>query len=243
MIPLKDTIPRIGFPLMTWLLIAINGGIFLFEISVPKDLLLRVFYVFGLVPAKYTYPKWAMIHGLRFDDYLSFFTNMFLHAGWLHIIGNMWFLYLFGSRVEEHMGHGRFVIFYLLSGIAASAAYFALDIHSKIPEFGASGAIAGVMGAYMVMFPKAKILTVLLILFLPILVQLSAFVYVGYWFLLQLISGALSFASSSGSQGGVAWWAHVGGFAFGILLLPLFRRQESSYRKFYPDETYHHIGQ
>jgi len=241
MIPLKDTIPRIGFPFITWLLITINGIIFVFEISIPKDLLLKVFYAFGLVPAKYTYPKWALIHGLQFDDYLSFFTNMFLHGGWLHIIGNMWFLYLFGSRVEEHMGHGRFLIFYLLAGIAASAAYFALDIHSTIPEFGASGAIAGVMGAYMVMFPKAKILTLLLILFLPFFIQVSAFVYVGYWFLLQLLSGTLSFTSHS-TQGGVAWWAHVGGFAAGILLLPFFRRKERSYRKFYPDETYHHIG-
>ncbi len=241
MIPLKDTIPRIGFPFMTWLLIATNGIIFVFEISIPKDLLLRLFYHFGLVPAKYTYPSWAIIHGLPFDDYLSFFTNMFLHGGWLHIIGNMWFLYLFGSRVEEHMGHARFLVFYLLAGIAASAAYFAIDIHSKIPEFGASGAIAGVMGAYMVMFPKARILTLIPIFFLPFFIQVSAFVYVGYWFLLQIVSGTLSFASQS-SQGGVAWWAHVGGFAAGILLLPFFRRKGRSYRKFYPDETYRHIS-
>jgi len=225
MIPLKDTIPRAGFPFMTWLLIAINGIIFVFEISMPKDLLPKVFYFFGLVPAKYTYPKWAILHGLKFDDYLSFLTNMFLHGGWLHIIGNMWFLHLFGSRVEEHMGHGRFLVFYLLAGIAASAAYFAVAIHSTVPELGASGAIAGVMGAYMVMFPKAKILTVIMILFLPFFVQLSVFVYLGYWFLLQILSGTLAFASR-GSQGGVAWWAHVGGFGAGILLLPFFRRKE-----------------
>lgn len=225
MIPLKDTIPPVGFPFTTCLLIAINGIIFVFEISIPRDLLLKVFYLFGLVPAKYTYPNWAILHGLKFDDYLSFFTNMFLHGGWLHLIGNMWFLYLFGSRVEERMGHGRFLVFYLLAGIMASAAYFAIALHSTIPELGASGAIAGVMGAYMVMFPKAKILTVILILFLPFFVQLSVFVYLGYWFLLQLLSGTVSFASRS-SQGGVAWWAHVGGFGAGILLLPFFRRKE-----------------
>jgi len=134
----------------------------------------------------------------------------------------MWFLYLFGSRAEEQMGHGRFLIFYLIAGIAASAAYFALDIHSTIPEFGASGAIAGVMGAYVMMFPRARILTLIPILFLPFFVQMSAFFYVGYWFLLQLISGTLSFSSQS-PQGGVAWWAHVGGFAAGILL-PFFRK-------------------
>ncbi len=241
MIPLRDSIPRVGFTLMTGLLIIINGIIFILEISIPKDLLLRLVYLFGLVPAKYTYPQWAVIHGLKFDDYLSFLTNLFLHGGWLHIVGNMWFLYLFGSRVEEQMGHGRFLIFYLLAGIAASAAYFIIDIHSTVPEMGASGAIAGVMGAYMIMFPKAKILTVILILFLPFFVQLSVFVYVGFWFLLQLISGAISFASQT-SKGGVAWWAHVGGFGAGILLLPFFRRKDRAYRKSYPDETYHRLG-
>lgn len=240
MVPLKDTVPHSGLPMMTWLLIALNVAIFIFEISIPKDFLLNLFYLFGLVPAKYTYPKWAYLHGLPFDHYLSFFTNIFLHAGWLHIIGNMWFLYLFGSRVEEHTGHGRFLIFYLLAGIAASAAYFALDTHSTIPEFGASGAIAGVMGAYMVMFPTAKVLTLIPILFLPLFIRISAFIYIGYWFLLQVLSGTLSF--SSRSQGGVAWWAHVGGFAAGIILVPLFRKKEHSYRKFYPDETEHRIG-
>ena len=146
MIPIKDTIPRVGFPSLTWTLIAMNGIIFLFEISIPKDILSQMFYVFGLVPARYSLPNWAYIHGLSFDDYLSFLTNMFLHGGWLHILGNMWFLYLFGSRVEDHMGHIRFLTFYLLSGLAANVIFFLVDIHSKIPEFGASGAIAGVMG-------------------------------------------------------------------------------------------------
>jgi len=113
MIPLKDTIPHRGFPLMTWSIILLNGIIFIYEISIPKDLLQQLFYLFGLVPAKYSYPKWAFIHGLPFDHYLSFLTNMFLHAGWLHIVGNMWFLHLFGSTVEDRMGHIRFLIFYL----------------------------------------------------------------------------------------------------------------------------------
>ena len=241
MIPLKDTIPHRGFPLMTWTIILLNGIIFIFEISIPKDLLQQLFYLFGLVPAKYSYPKWAFIHGLPFDDYLSFLTNMFLHGGWLHILGNMWFLYLFGSRVEDQMGHIRFLIFYLLSGIAASAISFVVDIHSTIPEFGASGAIAGVMGAYILMFPKARILTVIPIFFFPFLVEISAFFYIGYWFVLQLFSGTLSFAFHS-TQGGIAWWAHIGGFIVGIVLLPFFRKKEYSHRKFYPDETYHHIS-
>jgi membrane associated rhomboid family serine protease len=240
MIPLKDTIPRIGFSFITWTLILLNAIVFVFEISIPKDSLQQLFYLFGLVPARYTYPKWAVIHGLSPGDYLPFLTNMFLHGGWLHIIGNMWFLHLFGSTVEDRMGHVRFLFFYLLSGLAANVIFFAFDIRSAIPEFGASGAIAGVMGAYIVMFPKAQILTLIIILFFPLFVSLPAFFYLGFWFFLQLFSGTLSF-SSHGTGGGVAWWAHVGGFVTGIALLPLFRNRKLSFRKRFPDETYHYI--
>ncbi len=238
MIPLKDTIPKIGFPLITWTLILVNGAIFIFEISLPKDVMEKFFYLFGLVPARYSHPNWAVLHGLSFDDYLSFLTNMFLHGGWLHIIGNMWFLHLFGSSVEDRLGHLRFLIFYLLAGIAASATFFVLDIHSTVPELGASGAIAGVMGAYILMFPGAKILTLIPIFFLPLFVELSAFVYIGFWFILQLFSGTLSFTSQN-NGGGVAWWAHVGGFITGILLLPVFGKKRP--RKSFPDERFHYF--
>jgi membrane associated rhomboid family serine protease len=142
--------------------------------------------------------------------------------------------------VEDRMGHGRFLVFYLLTGLAANIIFFILDIHSTIPEFGASGAIAGVMGAYIVMFPKAKILTLIPIFLFPFLVTLPAFLYLGFWFLIQLFSGTLSFASRE--TGGVAWWAHVGGFMAGIVLLPFFRKKDRSYRNVYPDEIYHHIS-
>jgi membrane associated rhomboid family serine protease len=240
MIPLKDTIPRIGFPFITWTLILLNAIVFIFEISIPKNILEEIFYLLGLVPARYTFPKWALIHGLSPGDYLPFLTNMFLHGGWLHIIGNMWFLHLFGSTVEDRMGHIRFLIFYLLTGLAANIIFFVLDIHSTIPEFGASGAIAGVMGAYIVMFPQARILTLIPIFLFPFLVTLPAFLYIGFWFLIQLFSGTLSFASRE--TGGVAWWAHVGGFMAGIVLLPFFRKKDRSYRKSYPDETYHYLN-
>ncbi len=240
MFPIKDTIPRIRFPSVTWALIILNGIIFLFEISIPKDTLQMILYLFGLVPARYSYPQWAYIQGLPFDHYLSFLTNMFLHGGWVHIIGNMWFLYLFGSGVEDRLGHGRFLIFYLLSGIAASVIYYVFAIHTKVPVMGASGAIAGVMGAYLVTFPRAKILTMILIVFFPIFVELSAFFYIGFWFLLQLFSGTLSLASQA-TEGGVAWWGHVGGFIAGVVLLPFFRSKKVSNRKRYPDETYHYI--
>ncbi len=240
MIPLKDNILYQGFPTVTWTLLLLNATIFIFEISVPKDLLQQLFYLFGLIPARYSLPQWATIHGLPFDHYLSFLTNMFLHAGWLHILGNMWFLYLFGSRVEDQMGHIRFVLFYLFSGIAANVIFYLVDIHATIPEFGASGAIAGVMGAYIVMFPRARILTLIPIFFFPFFVELSAFFYIGYWFILQLFSGTLSLGFG-GTPGGVAWWAHIGGFVAGIGLLPLLRKKEHSYRRNYPDETYHYL--
>ena len=237
MFPISDTIPRLRFPYVTWALIIINGIIFLFEISIPKDTLQMVLYLFGLVPARYSYPQWAYIHGLPFDHYLSFLTNMFLHGGWVHIIGNMWFLYLFGSGVEDRLGHGRFLIFYLLSGIAASVIYYLFAIHTEVPVMGASGAIAGIMGAYLVMFPKAKILTLILIVFYPLFVEISAFFYIGYWFFLQLFSGTLAL-SYQATEGGVAWWGHVGGFIAGVVLLPFFRTKKVSQRKRYPDETY-----
>jgi membrane associated rhomboid family serine protease len=239
MIPLKDTILHVGVPLITWSLITLNGIIFIFEISIPKDILEEVFYFFGLVPARYSFPKWALIHGLSPGDYFPFLTNMFLHAGWLHIIGNMWFLRLFGRSVEDRMGHTRFLIFYLLTGLVANVLFFILDIRSMIPEFGASGAIAGVMGAYIVMFPRARILTLIPIFLFPLFVYLPAFLYLGFWFLIQLFSGTLSFTSHG--TGGVAWWAHVGGFLAGMALLPLFRNRGHSYREPFPDEAYHHI--
>ena len=158
----------------------------------------------------------------------------------MHIIGNMWFLYLFGSGVEDRLGHGRFLIFYLLSGIAASVLYYVFAIHTTVPVMGASGAIAGVMGAYLVMFPKAKILTLILIFFFPLFIELSAFFYIGFWFLLQIFSGTLSLASQT-TEGGVAWWGHIGGFIAGVVLLPFFRSKGVSHRKRYPDETYHYI--
>ena len=238
MIPLKDTIFRQGFPIVTGVIIILNGIIFLYEISIPKDMLQQLFYLFGVVPARYSYPSWAMVHGLPFDHYLTFITAMFLHGGWLHIIGNMWFLYLFGSTVEDRLGHFRFLIFYLLAGLGAGLIYFVIDIHSRIPEFGASGAIAGVMGAYIVLFPRARILTMILIVFFPFFVELSAFFFIGYWFLIQLFAGTISFASQA-TQGGVAWWAHVGGFVAGIALLPLFKKHGP--RKGYPDEAYRYL--
>jgi hypothetical protein len=155
---------------------------------------------------------------------LSLFTFMFLHGGFLHLIGNMWSLYIFGDNVEDRLGPARYVVFYLLCGLASGLSHMLLNAHSNIPTIGASGAIAGVMGAYFILYPGSRILTLIPIIFIPWFVEIPAFFFLGIWFLLQFINAA----GSSGQAGGIAWWAHIGGFVFGILFLKLFDRIPST---------------
>jgi len=223
MFPLKDTVPNRSFPAATWLLIALSGVVFYFETTLPQDALEQLIRLFGVVPAEYYRPYYRR-HGLPLIDYLSFLTTMFLHGGWLHFLGNMWFLRIFGSKVEDCMGHGRFLAFYLISGIFASMFYIYFSPRSAMPVIGASGAIAGVMGAYYVMFPRAKILTVIPIFIFPWFVELPAFIFLGWWFLLQLFSGTVTLVLPV-TGGGVAWWGHIGGFIAGIILVPFFRKR------------------
>lgn len=223
MFPVKDTVPNRSFPAATWLLIALNGIVFYFETTLPQDLLEQFIRLFGVVPAEY-YRPYYRTHGLPFIDYLSFLTTMFLHGGWLHFLGNMWFLRIFGSKVEDCMGHDRFLAFYLISGIFASMFYIYFSPGSAMPVIGASGAIAGVMGAYYVMFPRAKILTIIPIFIFPWFVELPAFIFLGWWFLLQLFSGTVTPVLPV-TGGGVAWWGHIGGFIAGIILVPFFRKR------------------
>ena len=180
-------------------------------------------YYFGIVPTEYTGRRGRH---LPLIDYLSFLTTMFLHGGWLHFLGNMWFLKIFGSKVEDRMGHGRFLVFYLIVGILASMTYIFFSPQSAMPVIGASGAIAGVMGAYYVMFPHARILTLIPIFIFPWFVELPAVFFLGWWFLIQLFSGTVAQVLPA-AGGGVAWWGHIGGFIVGIILMPFFRR---SYR-------------
>jgi membrane associated rhomboid family serine protease len=207
-----------------WLIILANCLVFLFELSTPEHSLVQFFYQYGLVPARYTHPDWALWVGLPVDDYFPFLTSMFLHGGWLHIIGNMWALWIFGDNVEDRMGPIRFLFFYLLCGLAAGFVQWFTHPHSAIPTVGASGAIAGVMGAYLFMFPRARVIVLLPILFFPFFFELPAVTYLGFWALTQVFSGTLSLASPA-DVGGIAWWAHVGGFGAGILLQFLFRRR------------------
>ena len=216
MFPLKDTIPSYRTPWVNYFLIGINTVVFLYEISLPSYKLQELFYLYGLVPA------------FLEDRIYTLFTNMFLHGGWGHFIMNMWMLYLFGDNVEDLLGHFRYLIFYLLCGVFASLMHFIIHMDSTIPAIGASGAISGVMGAYMIFFPHSRIITLVPLFFWPFLVEIHAFFYLLFWFIGQLFSGALLLILPEGSSS-IAFWAHIGGFVAGIFLGKLFLRPRKSY--------------
>jgi len=209
-IPLRDINPRRTFPLVTVSLIAINVAFFLYELSLGRELQ-GFFLRSAFIPAAYFEPGGALADGR------SVLLSMFLHGGWAHLIGNMLYLWIFGDNVEDRLGHARFMLFYLGCGWAATLAHGYSDPGSTIPSIGASGAIAGVLGAYLVMFPRARVLTLIPLGFFIRLTELPALVVLGFWFVLQLFSGTASLAAP-GSHGGVAWWAHIGGFVAGLLV-------------------------
>ena len=221
MIPIRDTIPSRGVPVVTWSLIAANVVVFLFELTLDPEELEGLFYLFGVVPARFTHPAWASRLGFPVDDYWPFLTSMFLHDGWLHVISNMWALWIFGDNVEERMGRLRFLLFYLLTGLAAGLVHWFTNAQSIVPTVGASGAIAGVLGAYFVLFPYARIIVLLPVFFLPFFFELPAVTYLFVWFASQVVGGALA-ALGPQNVGGIAWWAHLGGFGAGMLLHRLF---------------------
>ena len=225
MFPIRDTIPHRHFPFATWGLIAINALVFFRELAIPQAATNKLVYLFGLVPARFTNPEWAATVGYPIHTYWPFVTTMFLHGGWLHVIGNMWVLAIFGDNVEDRMGPVRFTLFYLLCGITAGVVHVLTNPESTVPAVGASGAIAGVMAAYFVLYPRARIVAMFPIIFYPIFFEVPAWVYLGFWFLIQVLSGTMAIASER-QVGGIAWWAHIGGFAAGILFLALFLRRE-----------------
>jgi membrane associated rhomboid family serine protease len=228
MIPIRDTIPSKNPPIGTWILIAVNSVVFVFELMLPEPTLEAFLYYFGIVPARYSHPEWAASVGFPLDDYWPFITSMFLHGGWLHIIGNMWTLWIFGDNVEDRMGTARFVVFYLLCGLAAGLVHFFTNPNSTLPTVGASGAIAGVLGAYFLLFPYSRIIVLLPIFFIPLFFELPAITYLGIWILSQVFSGTLSLGLPE-DVGGVAFWAHVGGFSAGKMLLGLFVKRGRRY--------------
>jgi membrane associated rhomboid family serine protease len=218
MFPLRDNTPNVHKPVMVTTIVVINVALFVFGLLLSPKGQAYVFHVFGLVPLRLTDSMWASANGYPGGVMVSLFSHMFLHSSWMHIIGNMWTLWIFGDNIEDVMGPFRFLIFYLCCGFAALATHLFFNFSSPIPVVGASGAIAGVMGAYLVLYPHAKVATLIPIFIFPWFVDLPAVLFLGIWFLLQFFNGA---ASAAGG-GGVAWWAHVGGFVAGIVLLKLF---------------------
>jgi len=235
-IPLHDSIPSRSTPLVTRALILLNAVVFFFELTLSPHELERVFYLFGIVPARFTHPAWAAWVGFPMDDYWPLLTHQFLHGGWLHLLGNMWTLWIFGDNVEDRMGHARFAIFYLLCGMAAGLVQMWSAPDSTVPAIGASGAIAGVLAAYLLWFPRSRLIMLLPVFFLPFFFELPAVLYLLWWFLIQLFSGTFSLLAPD-EGGGIAWWAHIGGFATGAILCWFFRRPRRARRRaLQPDE-------
>jgi membrane associated rhomboid family serine protease len=219
MLPLRDDQPRYSTPYITYFLIGLNLLIFLFEAALEPASLKNLVYQFGVVPAHFTAflagsPKYPLVAVV-----LPLFTSMFLHGSWMHVIGNMWFLYIFGDNVEDYLGHFKYLVFYLVAGILAMAAQVATDPASRVPTLGASGAIAGVLGAYFILYPRARVLT----WFFVFIIYVPAWIILGYWFAFQFLSGAATSLVYEGrSVGGVAFWAHVGGFIAGAVMIKVF---------------------
>jgi membrane associated rhomboid family serine protease len=213
MFPIRDTIRSRSFPIITWFLVAVNAVVFFLEVSMPEAKLNELLNNYALVPSH-----------LNISNPFTWYplvTHMFLHGGWMHVISNLWVLIIFGDNVEDRMGSFRFLIFYLMGGIAAGILQATLSFGSNVPSLGASGAIAAVMGAYFLFFPKAKVVTFIPLGFIPWFVDIPAIIYLGFWFVSQFFSGVLSL-SGAGVSGGIAWWAHVGGFVFGLAMGWLF---------------------
>ena len=211
MIPLRDVIPSRTTPYITVTIIVVNALVFVFELRLPLTDRARFIEVYGIVPASV--------------GSLSLLSSMFLHGGWLHFLGNMLYLWIFGDNVEDRVGHGRFIVFYLTCGLAATLAQVVSNPTSVVPIVGASGAIAGVMGAYFVLFPRSRVLTLLPLFIFWELIEVPAILFLGFWFLLQLLSGVGSVGAGQGVSG-IAFWAHIAGFATGAVAIFFFRRPE-----------------
>lgn len=216
MIPLRDTIQSKNYPIVNVTLIAANCLVYLLQVA-QGDRLHQFIITYGLVPARYSVPAIASQFTFA-EQTLSLVSFMFVHGGFWHLLGNMWSLYIFGDNVEDRLGSVKYLFFYLLCGFASGLTHLFLNWHSQIPTVGASGAIAGVMGAYFILYPKSRILTFIPIFFLPYFIEIPAFFFLGLWFLFQFISAA----GTVSDGGGIAWWAHIGGFVCGIAFLKLF---------------------
>ena len=220
MIPISDDNPARLMPVVTWLIIGLCIAAYVWERSLGHDMDAAI-AVLGFVPASLRHPVAVPPGFMSVPAGATIFSSMFLHGGLLHLGGNMLYLWIFGNNVEDAMGHGRFIVFYLICGVAAALTLAWIDPDSSVPMIGASGAISGVLAGYVLLFPRARVTVIVPLGIIFYLLALSAFWVVSFWFVLQLVSAAFS----NPEQPGVAWWAHVGGFAAGLLLTPLFKSQ------------------
>lgn len=219
MIPLRDNIPSRRTPFVNYLLLAANVLVFIWELSMGPSLQPAI-ETFAAVPAEFFETSGV-------DRWAPLFTSMFMHGGFWHLGSNMIALYIFGDNVEDAMGHGRYLFFYLLAGVIASLTHIFLAAESTIPIVGASGAIAGVLAAYFVMFPQASVDTLVFLFYIITTIRIPAIVYLGFWFLSQVFNGVFALTTATvQTGGGVAWWAHIGGFVAGLILVFVFRRKE-----------------
>ena len=209
-IPLKDLNPRRTYPLVNTLLILTNVIVFLFQLTLPPSQYKAFVMSNATIPSHIN--GFLTGHVSFAAAFVPLLTSMFLHSGLLHIAGNMLFLWIFGDNVEDYFGHFPYLLFYLFCGVGSGLTHIIANFHSSLPALGASGAISAVMGAYIILFPRARVLTLVVVFFLPI----PAFIILGYWFLLQFVAGVSSVGGAA--TGGVAWWAHIGGFLIGMLV-------------------------
>ena len=226
MFPLYDTIRSRSFPFITLTLILANVLAFLYELQMDPATLKEFIFTWGLIPAR--------LLGDSSDTWTTIFSSMFLHGGWFHIINNMWVLFIFGDNVEAGMGKIRYLVFYILSGVAAGLLQTYVLPSSLAPMIGASGAVAGVLGAYLILFPRSRIASLVPLLFIFTIVEIPAILFLIFWFVSQLYSGW--FSIQGGGESGIAWWAHIGGFLFGLVMVFFFRRRspyQISYRRHY----------
>jgi len=231
MIPLRDRNPTRRTPVINIAIIIINVVVFLFQLSLGKEAE-SLYYQLGVIPRDVV----AHFRNMELTSaIIPMFTSMFMHAGWLHLGGNMLYLWIFGDNVEDRVGRFRYVVFYLVCGLAATSAHILIDPSSEIPTVGASGAISGVLAAYLLMFPKARVVTIIPVFLFLQVAELPALIVLGFWFVMQFFSGVVSLGSDSIAAGGVAWWAHIGGFVAGVALVrPFWKWGRTSRDPFHP---------
>jgi membrane associated rhomboid family serine protease len=235
MFPIRDDQPRFSTPYVNYFIIALNVLVYVF-FELPVQMqgerhFQALVFQFGFVPAHLTHALGGTSHYPLSATLLTIFTSMFLHGGLFHIVGNMWFLWIFGDNIEDYMGHFSYLIFYLLCGVAAAVTFIAINPSSTVPTLGASGAIAGVMGAYIVLYPKARVQTLVVLIVFITFWWIPAWVFLGYWFFIQFVATSMEASATATHQtGGVAFAAHVGGFVAGLILIKLFPRRAQAYR-------------